>query len=159
MANASVIGRPERTPSLGYTKDRKRFTDFGASARRADGQPDGGDMLKLRVRVNAGRDGMSKSATMHQIARQLIAEAIHTLESAAYCGEQPPQWVQAFMNPAGWEHYRQLRNEAGRASTEPAPHTGGGSWFLFCPRYNPNMEQTDRPRTAPTSRFGAICAY
>jgi hypothetical protein len=42
MANVSIIGRPERIPSLGYTKDRKRFTDFGASARRADGKPDGG---------------------------------------------------------------------------------------------------------------------
>jgi len=75
MANASVIGRPERTPSLGYTTDRKRFTDFGVSARRANGKPDGGDVLELRVRVNAAQDGMSKSETMREIARQVIAEA------------------------------------------------------------------------------------
>src|SRR5260370_10601111 len=134
MVNASVNGRSECTLSLGYTRDRKRFTDFGARARRADGQPDGGDVLELRVRVNAGRDGMSKSATMRQIAQQLIAEATQALESAAYCGEQPPQWVQAFMSPAGWEHYRQLHNEASRANTEPTPHTGGGQLVFILPK-------------------------
>jgi hypothetical protein len=129
MANASIIGRPERTPSLGYTKDRKRFTDFGASARRADGKSDGGDVLELRVRVNAAQDSMSKSETMRQIAQQLIDEATQALESAAYCGEQPPQWVQAFMSPTGWEHYHQMCNGEAPAIREPAPHTGGVAGF------------------------------
>src|SRR5205085_1220027 len=63
--------------------------------------------------------------------RQLVSEAREAMESAARCGEQPPPWVQAFMSPAGWKRYNQLRQEAGYcdetapASTELAPHTGG----------------------------------
>jgi len=135
MANAGVIGRPERTPSLGRTKDRKRFTDFGASARRSNGKPYGGDVLGLRSRVNAEVCGASKPETMRELARQLVTEAPAAVESAAQHGEQPPQWVQAFMSPAGWERYHQLRNEAGYsgetapAITEPAPPTGGVAGF------------------------------
>ena len=45
------------------------------------------------------------------------------------------QWVQRFMSPTSWQHYREMYNAAGYsdeaapAITEPAPHTGG-SWFL-----------------------------
>ena len=68
---------------------------------------------------------------MRELARQLVSEAREALESAARNGERPPQWVQAFMSPAGWQHYRQLREEAGysdqaiTARPEQAPHTGG----------------------------------
>jgi hypothetical protein len=98
--------------------------DFGASARRRDGKPDGGDALELTVRVN----DEPKPEVMRQIARQLVSEAREALESAAHCGKQPPQWVQVFMSPAGWDHYHQLREEAvhsDQAIPEPAPHTGG----------------------------------
>jgi len=64
---------------------------------------------------------------MRELARQLVSEAREVVESVAHCGEQPPQWVQAYMSKAGWEHYHQLREEAGhsdQAITEPAPHTG-----------------------------------
>jgi len=65
----------------------------------------------------------------------MVREARAALQSAARCSEQPPQWVQAFMSPAGWERYHQLCEEAGHgeravtARPEPAPRTGG-SWFL-----------------------------
>ena len=98
--------------------------DFGASVRRNDGKQDGGDALELTVRVN----DEPKSEVMRELARQLVSEAREAVESAAYCGEQPPQWVQAFMSKAGWEHSHQLREEASysdQAITEPAPHPGG----------------------------------
>jgi transcription initiation factor TFIIIB Brf1 subunit/transcription initiation factor TFIIB len=114
--------RGERTASVGLREDG--WVDFGASARRSDGKQDGGDALELTVRVN----NEAKPEIMREIARQLVSQARQALESAAHCGEQPPQWVQVFMSPAGWEHYHQLREEAGhsdQALPEPAPHTGG----------------------------------
>lgn len=66
-----------------------------------------------------------------EVMSQLAREACEARESAARCGEQPPQWVQTFMSPAGWECYHQLREEAGDpheaalAGPEPVPHTGG----------------------------------
>jgi hypothetical protein len=102
---------------------------FGASARRNDGKQDGGDALELTVRVK----DEPKSEVMRELARQLVSEVREAVESAAHRGEQPPQWVQAFMSKAGWEHYHQLREEAGhsdQAITEPAPHIGGSLVFL-----------------------------
>ena len=122
--------RGEQTASVGLREEG--WVDFGASARRDDGKQDGGDVLELTVRVNEE----PKPEVMRQLARQLVSEAREAMESAARCGEQPPQWVQAFMSAAGWEHYLQLREEASyseqaiTAIQEPAPHTGGGgSWF------------------------------
>lgn len=100
--------------------------DFGASARRNDGKPDGGDALELTIRVN----NEPKPEVMRELARQVVSEAREALESAARCGEQPPQWVQAFMSSAGWERYHQLREEAGEsdrvkaATQEPAYNWG-----------------------------------
>jgi hypothetical protein len=117
--------RGEHTASVGLREDG--WVDFGASARRNDGKQDGGDALELTVRVNEE----PKPEVMRQVARQLVSEAREVMESAARCGEQPPQWVQAFMSPAGWERYHQLCEEAGHgdqaitARPEPAPHTGG----------------------------------
>jgi TOTE conflict system, Archaeo-Eukaryotic Primase domain len=114
--------RGEHTASVGLRKDG--WVDFGASTRHSDGKLDGGDALELTVRVNEE----AKPEVMRELARQLVSEAREALESAAYCGEQPPQWVQVCMSPAGWERYHQLREEAGRsdqASTEPASPTGG----------------------------------
>ena len=65
---------------------------------------------------------------MRKLACQHVSEAREAVESAARCGEQPPQWVQAFMGKAGWEHFHQRREEAGhsdQALTESAPHIGG----------------------------------
>jgi hypothetical protein len=117
--------RGEHTASVGLREDG--WVDFGASARRNDGKQDGGDAFELTVRVKEE----PKPEVMRQAARQLVSEAREAMESAAQHGEQPPQWVQAFMSPAGWERYHQLCEEAGHcdqaitASPEPAPHTGG----------------------------------
>jgi transcription initiation factor TFIIIB Brf1 subunit/transcription initiation factor TFIIB len=117
--------RGERTASVGFREEG--WVDFGASARRRDGKPDGGDALELTVRLN----DEPKPQVMRQLARQLVSQAREALEIAAHCSEPPPQWVQAFMSPAGWEHYRHLREEAGHsdqampAIPEPAPYTRG----------------------------------
>jgi hypothetical protein len=108
MANASEIGRPEHTPSVASTKDRKRFTDFGASARREDGRPDGGDVLELAARI----DG-DKAEVMSQAAKEMVREARKVLESAARSGIQPPAWVQAIMSQAGHEHFNHLAQKHG----------------------------------------------
>jgi hypothetical protein len=69
--------RGEHTASVGLRKGG--WVDFGASARRADGKPDGGDALELTVRVNEE----SKPEVMHQ----LVSEAREAMESAAQRGE------------------------------------------------------------------------
>jgi hypothetical protein len=102
--------RGEHTASVGLREDG--WVDFGASARCADGKQDGGDALELRVRVTEE----AKPEVMREIARQLVSEAREAMESAAQRGEQPPPWVQAFMSPAGWQRYRQLREEAGHGN-------------------------------------------
>jgi hypothetical protein len=123
--------RGEHTASVGLREEG--WIDFGAGARRSDGKQDGGDALELTVRVN----NEPKAAVMRELARQLVSEAREAMESAARCGQQPPQWVQQFMSPAGWERYYQLRQEAGYpdeatpAIAESALPTRGGSWFLF----------------------------
>jgi len=114
--------RGEHTASVGLCEDG--WVDFGASAQRNDGKQDGGDALELTVRVTEA----AKPEVMREIARQLVSEAREAMERAAHCGEQPPPWVQAFMSPAGWDHYHQLCAEAGhsdQAITEPAPHISG----------------------------------
>lgn len=114
--------RGEQTASAGLREEG--WVDFGASARRADGKQDGGE-LELTVRVNEE----PKPEVMRQAARQLVSEARQAMESAARCGEQSPQWVQAFMSPAGWERYRQLCEEAGYSdqaiTASPEPPIGG----------------------------------
>jgi hypothetical protein len=111
--------RGERTASVGFREEG--WVDFGASARRADGKPDGGDALELIVRIN----GEPKPEVMRQIARQLVSEAREAMERAARCAEQPPPWVQTLMSPAGWQQYHHLRHEAAALILEPAPQTGG----------------------------------
>lgn len=118
--------RGEHTASVGLREGG--WVDFGASARRADGKQDGGDALELTVRVNE----VAKPEVMRELARQLVSEAREALESAAHRGEQPPQWVQAFMSPSGWEHYHQVCEEAvysDQAITEPAPHARKAAGF------------------------------
>ena len=115
----------KHTASVGLREDG--WVDFGASARRSDGKQDGGGALELTVRVAEE----AKLEVMREIARQMVSEAREAVESAAYCGEQVPQWVQQFMSPAGWQHYRELRKEAGDPDKAPtaipelAPRTGG----------------------------------
>ena len=86
-----------------------------------------GEVPELAVRAN--------EESKPEVLRWRVGEAREAMESATRTDKQPPPWVQAFMSPARWERYQQLREEAGRshqtiaASAEPAPHTGG-SWFL-----------------------------
>ena len=110
--------RSERTASVGLRQDG--WVDFGASARRHDGKQDGGDALELTVRVTQE----AKPEVMRQLARQLVREAREAMERAAWAGEPPPAWVQAFMSPAGWQRYRALRAEAAHAA-----HTWGVAGF------------------------------
>ena len=107
--------RGERTASVGLRADG--WVDFGASARRDDGKQDGGDALELQVRVTQD----TKPEVLRQIALQLIREARAALSIAAWRGEPPPSWVQAFMSETGWQRYYALRAEAARATQ----HTGG----------------------------------
>jgi hypothetical protein len=113
LRNHRSVGRPEVR--------EEGWVDFGASARRRDGKPDGGDALELIVRIN----DEPKPEVMRQIARQLVSEAREAMDRAARCGEQPPRLVQMFMSPAGWHQYHHLRNEAAAVILEPAPQTGG----------------------------------
>jgi len=114
MANAEALGRPERTPSVGSTRDREHWADFGAAAREDDGRPSGGDVLELLVRTS----GRSKGQVLHQLGREMVAEARAELESAASRQVDPPMWVQQIMSEAGWNHYRRLRDEYQR---KPGP--------------------------------------
>jgi hypothetical protein len=106
MANAEQVGRSERTPSLGSTRDRQHWADFGAAARQLDGRPDGGDVLELLARVSSD----SKSEILRQLGQVMVGEARTELESAAQSGVDPPDWVVEIMSEAGWTHYWQVRN-------------------------------------------------
>jgi len=114
MANAEALGRPERTPSLGSTRDRQHWADFGAAAREDDGRPTGGDVLELLVRTS----GRSKAQVLRELGREMVAEARAELESAAARQMDPPIWVQQIMSEAGWNHYQRLRDEYQR---KPGP--------------------------------------
>lgn len=102
----------EHTPSTGYhdTPEGERWTDFSARARRADGHPDGGDVLELYVRLQGG----NKAAVLSELGRELVNEARAELEAAARSGAEPPMWVVEIMTPAGWEHYRQVAQQRGQ---------------------------------------------
>jgi hypothetical protein len=117
MTNAEALGRPERTPSLGSTRDRQHWADFGAAAREDDGRPIGGDVLELLVRTS----GQSKAQVLRALGREMVAEARAELERAAARQVDPPMWVQQIMSEAGWNHYRRLRNEYQRKPREPGP--------------------------------------
>jgi len=114
MTNAEAIGRPERTPSLGSTRDREHWADFGAEAREDDGRPTGGDVLELLVRTS----GRTKAQVLRELGREMVTEACAELESAASRQVDPPMWVQQIMSESGWNHYRRLRNEYQR---KPGP--------------------------------------
>ncbi len=105
MANAEEIGRPERTPSLGSTRDQQHWADFGSSSRQDDGRPDGGDVLELLIRTSSE----GKAEILRQIGRDMVAEARAELESAALADLDPPTWVQEMLSESGWNHYWQLR--------------------------------------------------
>jgi hypothetical protein len=116
MTNAEALGRPERTPSLGSTRDRQHWADFGAAAREDDGRPIGGDVLELLVRTS----GQSKAQVLRALGREMVTEARAELERAAARQVDPPMWVQQIMSEAGWNHYLRLRNEYQRK-----PHESG----------------------------------
>lgn len=83
MASAEALGRLERTPSVGSTRDRQHWADFGAAAREDDGRPTGGDVLELRVRTTSGQ---SKAQVLRELGREMVAEARAELESVASGG-------------------------------------------------------------------------
>jgi hypothetical protein len=117
MASAEALGRPERTPSVGSTRDRQHWADFGAAAREDDGRPTSGDVLELFIRTS----GRSKAEILRELGREMVAEARAELESAAARQVDPPAWVQAIMSEAGWNHYRRLRREGERKSRKQGP--------------------------------------
>jgi len=115
MTSAEAIGRPERRPSLGSTRDRRHWADFGAAAREDNGRPTSGDVLELLVRTS----GRSKAQVLRELGREMVTEARAELESAASRQVDPPAWVQQVMSEAGWKYYRRLRNE--RQHHKPGP--------------------------------------
>jgi hypothetical protein len=117
MTNAEALGRPERTPSVGSTRDRQHWADFGAAAREDDGRPTGGDVLELLIRTS----GRSKAEVLRELGREMVADARAELERAAARQVDPPAWVQAIMSEAGWNHYRRLRSEGKRKPRKPGP--------------------------------------
>jgi hypothetical protein len=150
--------RGERTASVGVREDR--WVDFGAGARRTDGKQDGGDSLELTVRVYEE----PKPQVMRELARQLVQAARDALESTARNGEQPPQWVQTFLSPAGWERYHQLQEEARSPdqsltySQEPLPLDGGvvGSCSLSPAQAAPYLPLGQETLEAFAADIGAI---
>jgi len=119
MANAKEVGRSERTPSLGSTRDRRHWADFGSSSRQDDGRPDGGDVLELLVRTSSE----SKAEILRQLGRDMGASAHAELESAALTDLDPPTWVQEILSESGWTHYWQLRKS--RQHKRRGHHTQG----------------------------------
>jgi hypothetical protein len=99
--------RGERTPSV--ARRGEQWTDFGASARRADGNPDTGDALELHVRLT----GAPKPEVMRAAAQELLQEARQALENAASNGEPLPAWVVEIITPAGREHYARVASQSG----------------------------------------------
>jgi hypothetical protein len=98
--------RGERTASV--KKRSEHWTDFGASARRDDGSPDGGDALELQVRVSQA----PKPEVLQQIVREeLLPVAVPALEQAALSGQAPPS--DFIIRPAGYRHYARLAEQAG----------------------------------------------
>lgn len=105
FANAGLIGRPERTPSLARTRDGQRWSDFGAIVRRLDGTPDGGDALELLIRMRQ----VSKAQILRELGHEMVTQARAELERAARSGVLPEPWVQNMMSEAGWTRYWSLR--------------------------------------------------
>ena len=70
-------------------------------------------------------------------------EVGEAMESAANYDEKHPQWIRAFMSPAGWEHYHQLRKEADPADEtnseipEQAPRIQGIAGLYSSDNANP----------------------
>ena len=119
MINASMIGRPERTASVGVTPDGERFTDFGAGARRPDGTQDGGDAFEFYIRSRR----FDKAAVLRELGRELNRQASRELLRAARAGEPPPAWVMDIITPAG----RAIYNEnSARHGHPPMEADNGG---------------------------------
>jgi hypothetical protein len=99
--------RGERTASV--HKHGEQWTDFGASARRDDGSPDGGDALELHVRLSQ----TPKPEVMRQAARELLAVARTELEQAARLGQRVPPWLEEIITEAGYLQYARLATQGG----------------------------------------------
>lgn len=99
--------RGERTASV--KKRGEGWTDFGASVRRDDGSPDGGDALELQVRLS----GAPKPEVLRQAGRELKQVAQTELEGAAHAGQPIPAWLEEITRPAGYRHYARLAEQAG----------------------------------------------
>ena len=109
----------ERTPSTDFfltQHGEERWADHSARVRRANGRPDGGDALELRIRLS----GQSKPEVLRQVGRELVQEARAALESAAVSGKLPPTWVQELLTPAGKAHYQELLLQSEAIPTQEA---------------------------------------
>jgi hypothetical protein len=103
MINAAIIGRPERTASVGVTPDGQRFTDFGKGARTEDGHQDGGDPFEFYIRSQH----LEKAAALRALGRDLNRQASRELLRAARAGELPAAWVMEIITPTGRAIYNE----------------------------------------------------
>jgi hypothetical protein len=106
MMDASLIGRPERTASVGVTRDGEHFTDFGAGARQPDGSQDGGDTFEFYIRSR----NLSKAQVLRELGQAVNQEASTEILRAARAGEPLPAWVREIVTERG----RQIYNENAR---------------------------------------------
>lgn len=120
MINASTIGRPERTASVGITKDGRRFTDFGAGARKKDGTQDGGDAFEFYCRLH----NLNKSDALRELGQGLNREASQEILRAARAGELPPSWVMDIITDKGRAVYNENALRHGHNTLEAHEHGG-----------------------------------
>ncbi len=102
---ASADWRGETEPSVYIRREKQRFEDYGASARRPDGGPDTGDALELQTRLSQA----SKSAVLCQAGKELVTRARTDLENAARDRQPIPDWLEPIITDAGRAHYARLR--------------------------------------------------
>ena len=144
MINAATIGRPERTASVGVTKDGQRFTDFGAGATQPDGHQDGGDPFEFYIRSQR----LDKKDVLRQLGQALNKEASSELLRAARAGELPPAWVMDILTDTGRAVYNENAQKHGHKPLEehtclPAGKTRGVVGFSM-----PEMEQQPQEEQA-----------
>ncbi len=148
MVNASEIGRPERTASVGVTRDGQRFTDFGKGARQPDGSQDGGDPFEFYIRSQ----GIEKSEALRVLGRELNRAASAELLRAARAGEQPPQWIMEILTNTGVQIYNE--NAAQHGHPPLAEH---GGVVGFSQPENTTQPQSLAPSYPPPNRVCIPC--
>ncbi len=152
MVNATIIGRPERTASVGVTRDGKHFTDFGAGARNPDGTQDGGDAFEFYIRS----EGKDKSDVLRQLGQALNKEASQEILHAARVGELPPSWVMDIITDTGRNIYNRNALRHGHKTLEE--HTGGLAGFSGLEKKREQGIPEDFIKATPCEQCGcALC--